>query len=679
MKAASRRVWMFGAALAAVLGFLASSIPAPGQQSTAAQSSPAQKSTDGQKAADAPKPADGQKPADAPKPTKPGEKAKQQEKAKGKNAARRGETAKEAEEKRAQAEKLYAALQTAWKIEAEQTRLTRDLSVKEAAVQKASVAAAAADEAMRKSPEDQKWANRAAQAKAASEQARVARDAALQTLADKTAASQTALDEAAVLENQLLGGLEPISSKEWDYAKARHLLFRAGFGGSPEEVERLLAMGLHKAVDYLVEYHDQPVANLELDIRPQGKNLSYQRYFAGEAAREINQRRQRNFRNQVTSMRHWWLRRMAETPRPLEEKLTLFWHDHFAVNYRDFNDPYLVFTQNQLFRRYADQFDALLHGTVQDPAMIRYLDNHTNRKGSGNENLGRELQELFSIGEANSANHKSNGYTEEDVREASRALTGYTYDVQTGQFRFLGTRYDEGPKRVLGRTGTWSGDEVVDIILQHPATASYAAKKLFEFFVHRNPKDETLATLAHVLRSNGYDLRPMLKNLFRSREFYSDTAMTAQIKSPAEVLVGTIRMLGLKEVDYAQVDNACQIMGLTLFEPPNVAGWDEGRAWITSKQLLDRYNYVAELVDRSRIDVVAALEGRELKSAGDVIDHLVERCLTTKLNAGKRQALIQFLGDLPPSSDWARQREQINTKLRSVIVMLLGTPEFQLS
>jgi uncharacterized protein (DUF1800 family) len=581
---------------------------------------------------------------------------------------------------RAQAEKLFSALQESWKLEPALEKARGDLARKQAVVDTALENATAAEKAAKASPDDKKLAKRAADTATAAQQARAAVDAARQVVDEKSAANSEALDKAATIEAELLGGLKLISAKDWDYEKARHLLSRAGFGGTPQEVQQLVDMGLYKAVEYLVEIHERPTANLEIDIRPQSKGLVYERYLSGEARRELQQRQRRSFRNQISDIRKWWLQRMVESPRPLEEKLSLFWHDHFAVNYRDFNDPYLVYAQNQLFHRYADQYNGLLHGIVQDPAMIRYLDNHTNRKGSGNENLGRELQELFSIGEENSVNHKKNGYSEDDVREASRALTGYTYDQATGQFRFLGTRYDETKKTFLGKTGAWSGDEVVDIILQHPATANYVTKKLFEFFVHRNPNPEAIETLAHVLRSNNYELRPMLKNLFMSEEFYSDEARASHIKSPVELLVGTIKMLGIQQVDYGRIDSACQTAGQALFEPPNVAGWDEGKAWITSKQLLDRYNFAADLIDQRNVDIVASLaDGREFASADEVVDHLVQRCLVADIGKDKRQAMIDFLGDLPPSTQWQEKREEINTKLRALVVMLLGSPEFQVS
>jgi uncharacterized protein (DUF1800 family) len=377
-------------------------------------------------------------------------------------------------------------------------------------------------------------------------------------------------------------------------------------------------------------------------------------------------------------LRQWWLRRMAQSPRPLQEKLTLFWHDHFAVNYREAERTHIIYKQNQLLREHAgENFGALLHAIVQDPAMIRYLDNHRNNKGKGNENLGRELQELFSIGEQYSANHADDGYTEDDVREASRALTGYTYDAATDQFHFLGSRHDATNKTVLGKTGPWSGDDVVNIILAHRSTARYVAGKLFEHFVHRTPDEQTVERIAHVLRGNNYEMRPFLRNLFLSEQFYGPAAMASNVKSPAELMIGTIRILGLEQPDYAAVDSAMQQMGMTLFEPPNVAGWEEGQAWISADLILTRYNHVANLIQRDKADLVAVIERADCKTAEQVIDHFVRCFLVTPLAQEKRQALIDYLGELPPGDQWQQRRNELNGRLRDVIVLLLSTPHYQ--
>ena len=578
------------------------------------------------------------------------------------------------------AEQAYAARKAVWDIREQIAKLEKTLATRNSALKKATSAATAAKKAAEKKPDNQALAKKSTDAAKAVEKAANDKAAVAKQIEQQRASLTPALDKASAAHAVALGGLKPITSKQWDYTKARHLLFRAGFGGSPKDVQKLYDMGLYAAVDHLVDYHDRPQANIEISIARLERPLAYEDRLESDERSKISDRRTKIERAQQAELRYWWLRRMVESPRPLQEKLTLFWHDHFAVQYRVFYRTNILYKQNQMFRNYAaENFSALLHGIVHDPAMIRYLDNHQNYKGSGNENLGRELQELFSLGEEYSANHKSGGYTEEDVREASRALTGYNYDSWTDQFIFLGSRHDETKKKVLGRTGNWSGGDVVNIILRHPSTARYVSKKLFEFLAHRDPDEATIDQLAHVLRENHYELRPMLKNLFLSEQFYSDKARGAHIKSPVELMVGTIRVLDMEKVDYRSVDSAIQNMDMTLFEPPNVAGWDEGRAWVNADRILTRYNYVANLVDRSNVDIVATLQGTALNSPDQVVDHLIKRCLVIGLSAEQRKGLIDFLGPLPPSSQWEQQRTQINAKLRSLLVLIMSMPEYQVS
>lgn len=509
-----------------------------------------------------------------------------------------------------------------------------------------------------------------AKAKAEAEQAAAVRAAAEQEVATKVGELPKVLDVAAVAEAEAMGGLKPITSDQWDYAKARHLLSRAGFGGSPDEIARLHAMGLHGAVDYLVNYRDQPPSDVLIDVRCLERPLGYENNLDQSERSQLDQQRTNRERAQQAQLRQWWLRRMAKTPRPLEEKLTLFWHDHFATGYEDkLYQSRILYQQNELFRGFSDRFDALLRGIVHDPAMIIYLDNHVNRKGNGNENFGREIFELFSFG-------RDQGYTESDLRELSRALTGYTYVPYTNQFRFDGTRHDEGPKTLLGKTGNWSADEAVDIILAHPSTANYIAKKLFESFVHRQPADETIARLAHVLRSNHYELAPMLRNLFLSEEFYSERSRAQQIKSPVELMIGTVRMLNTPDVDYGALDWAIQNMGMTLFQPPNVSGWEEGHYWISANRVLLRYNGVANLVERPQVDAVALVLGKA-QTAEEVVNYLANACLAVDLTPEQRQALVEFVGPLPPGDQWTNQRDQLNATLRSLLVLIMSTPSYQ--
>ncbi len=559
--------------------------------------------------------------------------------------------AAKAAEQQAAAEKALAEKAAAAKAASDVATAEPDPAKKLAlqdAAQKAEAERAGAEAALAPVVAAAKTAADAAQAAVtAADQTAAERTAAAAADAEKQAAVVAATRAAADAEAVAMGGLKPINPEQWDYAKARHLLLRAGFGGSPEEVSKLHTMGLYAAVDYLVNYHRQPSWPNTFEPRPIERGLGYEDSLEPRERNQLNDERVNAERSQQAEFRQWWLRRMVETQRPLEEKLTLFWHDHFATGYEDkFYQTEILHQQNQLLRKYADKVDGLLRGIVHDPAMILYLDNQVNVKGRGNENFGRELLELFTLG-------RDQGYGEQDLRELSRALTGYSYVGHTNQFRFNGSQFDEGPKTILGQTGNFSADEAIDIIMQHPSSARCIAKKLFEFFAHRHPSDEVIEQLAHVLRSNRSDLAPMLKNLFRSEEFYSERAMGQQIKSPVDLMVGTIRVAGLKQVDYNFVDQALQAMGQTLYQPPNVGGWEEGRAWISANRILLRYNAVADLVEKSQLDVAAMLNGKGA-SVAEFVDYLSQACLVTNLSDGQRQELVAFVGELPPAAQWRK-------------------------
>jgi uncharacterized protein (DUF1800 family) len=286
--------------------------------------------------------------------------------------------------------------------------------------------------------------------------------------------------------------------------------------------------------------------------------------------------------------------------------------------------------------------------------------------------------ELFSMGTGN--------YSEQDIREASRALTGYTFDWQTGEFRFVKSSHDEGTKIIWGQTGNYSGDDLVDLILAQPATARFIAKKLFVFFAYEDPEDETVDRLANVLRRSNYDLSAMLENLFLSQEFYSPRAMATQIKSPAVLVAGALRSLGAKDVDYARLDDVLRGMGQDLLEPPNVKGWDGGRSWINADRIFRRYNAVADLVENRtsagapKLDVLGTiLAGKNFQTAADAVSYLADEFLIPPLSADKRQALSQHAATLPPPSEWSNRKDEVNARLIALLVMLMSSPEYQVT
>src|SRR5438876_11394723 len=274
---------------------------------------------------------------------------------------------------------------------------------------------------------------------------------------------------------------------------------------------------------------------------------------------------------------------MLRTRRPLEEKMALFWHGHFAVNEDKVRDYRKMLGQLDLFYRHGTgNFRDLLVGVARDPAMLAFLDAGVNVKGAPNENFAREIMELFTMGVGH--------YGEADIREAARAFTGWNFvDVA---FVVNGAEPDDGEKTVLGRRGGWDGLDVIGIILAQPATADFIAAKIYRYFVRQDPPPALQQRLGAVLRDNRYELAPLLRTIFLSRDFYSPPAVGTHIKSPVELVVSTYRRLGLTEVPgVPDFNEATGSLGQRLFHPPTVAGWAQGRSWITPGLLLERGNF----------------------------------------------------------------------------------------
>jgi uncharacterized protein DUF1800 len=406
-----------------------------------------------------------------------------------------------------------------------------------------------------------------------------------------------------------VGDLSPIAATDWSYERAAHLIERAGFGADPLEVSRLAALSPRQVVDALVDYESTPT-----DLKPFDESIIWDpgmdpfppsRAEAVRLARERGeglgekllpegaQRRLQPvvdkffyglYANGIETQRLglWWANRMLASRRPLEEKLTLFWHGHFATGENKVRDYRMMLQQNEMFRaRASGAFRDLLVGILKDPAMLVYLDNGENVKAHPNENFGRELLELFTMGVGN--------YSEHDVREAARAFTGWTNDVLT--FKFDSSQHDFGPKTFLGRTGPFDGEDIVDTILAQPVTAEFMASKIYRYFVRDEIDPATRAALGRTYRDSGYQMKPLLKQIFLSKDFYSPAAVATQIKSPVHLVVSTYKKLSFREVptipDFGRMTAS---LGQSLFDPPNVAGWAGGRTWITPSTLLNRGN-----------------------------------------------------------------------------------------
>ena len=312
---------------------------------------------------------------------------------------------------------------------------------------------------------------------------------------------------------------------------------------------------------------------------------------------------QREMFQKAFELRSWWLTEMLVTPSPLTEKMTLFWHNHFVSSQQKVRSPQLMYRQNALLRRHAlGNFGRLLQAVARDPAMVIYLDSASNRKGQPNENFAREVMELFTLGEGH--------YTERDVKEAARAFTGWGIDPDRGEFVFRRLAHDDGVKTVLGRTGNLDGDAVLGVLLAQPQTAELIVAKLWREFVAPDPDPGEVRRIAQVFRDSGYEIRPALRALLTSDAFYDPGNRAALIKSPVELVVGTLRQFNFATGEPLPFVLGVAVLGQNLFSPPNVKGWPGGEMWINSTTLLARKAFLDRLFRVEETRAMMAEGGR---------------------------------------------------------------------
>jgi hypothetical protein len=483
----------------------------------------------------------------------------------------------------------------------------------------------------------------------------------------------------------MLASYKPTEAEPFDATKAAHLRNRAGFGGTPEEIERVVQLGPYDAVDWLLDFPDAPAEELSQEDVP---NLSavegYPRNFREyrrliemqpdmEKRKELQQQFQAANREVVREMTSWWLRRMAYGPFPMQEKLTLFWHGHFTTSAREERSAMLIWEQNECLRRHAAlNFRTLTHNISRDPAMLDYLNNTQNRKQRPNENYARELMELFTLG--------IGYYTEKDIKEAARAFTGWAHEGESFVFRKNDHDFDQ--KTFFGRRGNWDGSDVIEIILARSRCAEYIGTKIWQYFVTETVDGSLANALGDVLMENRYEMRPFLRRVFTSRGFYDQATIGNQIKSPVQLVVGTIRLLGLEMPPFGQLYNALQQMGQVPLMPPNVKGWPGGRTWVNTSTLFVRYNTgiwlaggnvpaagggkLAQRMNRIRGGINFVPKGGS--DAEAVVDEWVSRLIQRPIDAKARKTLLNVLGNQP-------QREE---NVRRMVQLIVSMPEYQL-
>jgi uncharacterized protein (DUF1800 family) len=455
----------------------------------------------------------------------------------------------------------------------------------------------------------------------------------------------------------------PDEKAPWDLRRVVHLHRRAGFAATWDEIQRDLEDGPDRSIDRLLagKSRRQGVSEtFEADAAALADAAVAAGDIGGSGAPE--------------RLKGWWVYRMLFGPDPLGERLTLMWHSHFATSNLKVENVAAMRRQNELFRTYARApFADLLNAAVRDPALLVYLDAPANRKGHPNENLARELMELFTLG--------LGPYTEADVQEGARALTGWS--VGPAGFREVPREHDEGEKTILGRTGRWRGDDFVTMLLGHPATAERLAWRVCQLLMGEGMAPATAAetrALAEGLRGHDLDVGWAVATVLRSRAFFAGPNLATQVRGPVEHLVGTARALELFDPPpstLALADWAARL-GQDLFYPPNVGGWAGGRAWLSTGAVIGRANYGAALVGgelsagagRRPFDAVALARrhGRG-RSFDELVTFYAQLLLGADPGAAWRERLARAVRPGPALDAETGRR---------VVVLILASPEAQL-
>ncbi|HTV74090.1 MAG TPA: DUF1800 domain-containing protein [Candidatus Acidoferrales bacterium] len=492
----------------------------------------------------------------------------------------------------------------------------------------------------------------------------------------------------------------------WNTRLAAHLLRRAGFGGSPDDVTRLAGLSMNGAVDSLVHFPptDLPTqpeipdegyaAEAQMMQRglaagagvADGNSILVPAAMAGSAAQassaqsdaqieQLKDERRMARRAANIAIMTWWLERMLKTPAPLQEKLTLFWHGHFTtaegakgVTAQD------AVNQNNLYRSNAlGNIRDLAQAVSRDPAMLKYLDNARSVKAHPNENYARELMELFTLGIGN--------YTEQDVRESARAFTGWTvrHPLRGGGFYENAAQHDDGLKTFLGHTGDLDGNDIVTIIFEQPACSKWFANKLLNFFVYNDPEPELIDAVAGSLVKNDFELAPVLSMLLRSDVFYSDRAYRALVKSPVEFVIGSYQLYGIETIE-PQTLGVLNRMGQAIFHPPSVKGWDGGIAWLNSQTLLTRENFASALMaSQQMVSRDSWLSDGVPANARAAVDKLVGTILYGDASAAAVAQVQAYLDGSGTSALGTLSPENFEERMRGGAYLTMAMPAYQLA
>ncbi len=462
--------------------------------------------------------------------------------------------------------------------------------------------------------------------------------------------------------SNLIHGNPPVASD----VQIGHLLRKAGFGASASEVSTYSKLGYQGAVDRLLNY--QQVDDSALENRLKTLNI--------DLSKPVDQQR-------------WWLLRMAGTQRPLLEKMTLFWHGVLVSSFRKVggkNGYSRMITQNNFLRAHAfDTFDNILLGITADPAMLFYLDLNLSRKTHPNENYARELMELFTVGVAN--------YTQPDVFAGAAALTGW--HIRGDSSYYNAKDHSTLPVRFMGQTGSFDYKDVMRILANHPATPSFICRKLFTFFVYENPSTDDLKPLIDTYVQSGHNMGAVMRTLLLSPQFASAKAYRSRLKSPVEFTVGAYRSLGIQG-DGVGLPEITTLMGQTVFDPPNVAGWPGDKvstSWLNSGTWMTRLNYLDILLARGAvkstakakplIDLQGMVNDNKLGSPDQFVDHFASFLLDNPLPTERRSQVLDYFtasGNASPTSiTLTNGKAYPLNRVRGSLYLMMASPEYQLN
>jgi uncharacterized protein (DUF1800 family) len=392
----------------------------------------------------------------------------------------------------------------------------------------------------------------------------------------------------------ILGVVAPAASESprLDFRDARHLLARTGFMPRADEIAAFEGLSREDAVRRLL---DGARLVARTPAPPWADEAELPRSPGRMASEDERRAARRALREKTEELVAWWYREMALTDSPLTERMTLFWHNHFTSAYAKVRLPHLLYRQNATLRRHAlGNFRQFVHAVAADPAMIVYLDGARSRRGEPNENFARELLELFTLGEGR--------YTEQDIKEAARAFTGWSLDRDSGRFVFRRALHDDGPKTFLGRAGSFNGTDIIDIVLDKPEVAAHIAGKAWREFVSETPDQAEIARIAAKFGASGYEIKVLMREILLVPQFWAAANRGRLVQSPAELIAGSIRAFGLEVPPGATLIGVGRALGQEILNPPNVKGWAGGTSWITANTLLTREQLMRRLVDRRASD-----------------------------------------------------------------------------